>query len=182
MARTALPGENRAVAIPNDIRSLFAELPRARLDRKTREEQIVRDREEAARKREEERKAQRQALRSELLVAWDWLLGDGQELAAEMRKAGFGRLELLGPLDEEGRACPWQLSARALILLDDGQLEVVRQDDYRALRYLMHTADELLDVEPPGVSRAFVEAVRSGAIWQRVSEQLRASTATRVEE
>ena len=71
-----------AVAIPNDIRSLFAELPQARLERKTREEQLVNEREEAARKREEERKAQREALRSELLVAWDWLLGDAARVEA----------------------------------------------------------------------------------------------------
>ena len=140
------------------------------------------DRQEAAKKREEERKAQRAALRAELLVAWDWLQQDGQELAAEMRKAGFMRLELLGPLDEEGRECPWQLSARALVLLEDGQLEIVRQDDYRALRYLAHTADELLDVEPPGVTRAFVEAIRTGAVWQRIGQQLRESTATPVDE
>lgn len=170
------------MALPNDIRSLFAELPHARAERIARAEQLERERDEAARRREEERKAQREALRAELLVAWDWLLGDGQELAAEMRNGGFGRLELLGPLDEEGRECPWQLSARALILLDDGQLEVVRQDDYRALRYLLHTADEMLTVEPPGVSRAFVEAVRSGAVWQRIATQLRASTADVINE
>jgi hypothetical protein len=35
----------------------------------------------------------------------------------------------------------------------------------------------MLTVEPPGVSRAFVEAVRSGAVWQRIATQLRASTA-----
>jgi hypothetical protein len=170
------------MAIPTDIRTLFNELPQARAERAAREKQQVLDREAEAKRQEEERKTQRQALKSELLVAWDWLLGDGQELAAEMRKAGFGRLELLGPLDEEGQPCEWQLSARALIMLDDGQLEVVRQDDYRALRYLIHTADELLDIEPPGVSRAFIEAVRSGTIWQRVATQLRASTAAPVEE
>ena len=169
------------MALPNEIRTLFADLPHARAERAARAGQEVRAREEAALREAEARKAQRQALRSELLVAWDWLLGDGQELAAEMRKAGFGRLELLGPLDEDGRECPWQLNARALILLEDGQLEVVRQDDFRALRYLMHTADELLDVEPPAVTRAFVEAVRTGSIWQRVAAQLRSSTAAAID-
>ena len=170
------------MALPNDIRSLFAGLPDARAARTAQAEQQLRDREEATRRREEERKAQRAALRSELLVAWDWLLGDGQELAAEMRQANFHRLELLGPLDEEGRESPWQMGSRALVLLEDGRLEVVRQDDYRALRYLVHGADELLDIEPPGVTRAFVEAVRSGTIWQRVATQLRASTAANLEE
>ena len=169
------------MALPNEIRSLFADLPQARAERIARAEQQVRDQEEAARRRDDERRTQRAALRSEVLVAWDWLLGDGQELAAQMRTANFGRLELLGPLDEDGAECPWQLGARALVLMDDGQLEVVRQDDYRALRYLVHSADELLDIEPPGVSRAFVEAVRSGTIWQRVAAQLRASTAVVVD-
>ena len=169
------------MAIPNDIRALFTELPQAREDRLARAAQQERQRDEAAKQREAQRLAEREALRSELLVAWDWLQGDGQELAAEMRKANFGRLELLGPLDEDGRECPWQLNARALILLDDGQLEVVRQDDYRALRYLLHTAEDLLSIEPPGVSRAFVETIRSGTIWQRVATQLRASTAAMLE-
>ena len=170
------------MALPKDIRTLFNELPQARADREALQKQRVLDREAAAKKLEEERKAQRAALRAELLVAWDWLQQDGQELAAEMRKAGFGRLELLGPLDEDDRECPWQLSARALVLMDDGQLEIVRQDDYRALRYLARTADELLDLEPPGVTRAFVEAIRSGSVWQRVGQQLRESTATPVED
>lgn len=170
------------MALPNDIRALFAELPQARANRTARTEEQVRLREEAAKRREEEQRLARQALRPELLVAWDWLLADGQELAAELRKANFSRLELLGPLDEDGHEGPWQLGSRALVLLDDGQLEVVRQDDYRALRYLVHTADELLEIEPAGVTRAFVEAVRSGAIWQRVAAQLRASTAAPVED
>jgi hypothetical protein len=165
------------MALPTDIRSLFAGLPDARAARTAQAQQQVREREEATLRQAEERKTQRAALRAELLVAWDWLLGDGQELAAEMRKANFHRLELLGPLDEDGQPCAWQLGARALVLLDDGQLEVVRQDDYRALRYLAHTADELLDIEPPAFTRAFVESVRSGTLWQRVATQLRASTA-----
>jgi hypothetical protein len=169
------------VPLPNDIRSLFAELPHARAERIARAEQLERERDEAARAQEEMRKTQRESLKPQLLVAWDWLLGDGQELAAEMRNGSFGRLELLGPLDEEGREAQWQLGARALILLDDGQLEMVRQDEYRVLRYLIHSAQEMLETEPPGITRAFVEAVRSGSIWQRVATQLRASTATPVE-
>ncbi len=170
------------MALPNDIRTLFAELPQARADRTARAEEQVRLREEAARRRAEEQRLAKDALRAELQVAWDWLLGDGQELAAELRTANFNRLELLGPLDEEGREGPWQLGSRALVLLDDGQLEVVRQDDHRALRYLVHTADEMLQVEPAGVTRAFVTAVRTGAIWRRVAEQLRASTAAPVDD
>ena len=95
------------MALPTDIRTLFAELPQARADRTARAE--------------EQRLAQ-DALRAELQVAWDWLLGDGQELAAELRTANFNRLELLGPLDEEGREGPWQIGCRALVLLDDGQI------------------------------------------------------------
>ena len=169
------------MALPKEIRTLFNDLPQARAERDALKKQRVIDRETEAKRLEEERKAQRAALRAELMVAWDWLQGVGQELASEMRKAGFGRLELLGPLDEEGRECPWQLSARALVLMDDGQLEIVRQDDYRALRYLARTADELLDIEPPGVTRAFVEAVRSGTVWQHIGQQLRESTATPVD-
>lgn len=170
------------MALPNDIKTLFAELPQARANRTARAEEQARLREEAASRRAEEQRLARQALRAELLVAWDWLLGDGQELAAQLRAVNLTRLELLGSLDEDGREGPWQLGSRALVLLDDGQLEVVRQDDYRALRYLLHTAEEMLEVEPAGVTRAFVEAVRSGAIWQRVAAQLRASTADPVDE
>lgn len=58
----------------------------------------------------------------------------------------------------------------------------MRQDHSRALRYLLHTADELRETEPAGITRAFVEAVRSGAIWQRVAAQPRASTAAPIDQ
>ncbi len=169
-----------AMALPNDIRTLFHDLPTARAEREARAKQAVLDREEAERLRAEERRVQRDALRAELAVAWDWLQGDGQELAAEMCTANFMRLELVGPIDPSGAPCEWQLDARTLVLMQDGQLEVVRQDEYRALRYLAPTADAFLDVEPPGVTRAFIEAVRSGEVWRRVGRQLREATAPAV--
>ncbi|MFO0596278.1 MAG: hypothetical protein U0228_13265 [Myxococcaceae bacterium] len=165
------------MALPRDLRTLFDELPNARAARDDRIARARRDLEEAARKQEEEDERARASLRGELEVAWDWLLTDGHELAAEMRKAQFLRLELLGPLDREGRPVPWQLGARVFLVNDEGGLEVVRQDEYRELRYPVRTVEDFLRVEPPGVTRAFVEAVRAGAIWQRVAEQIRASTA-----
>jgi hypothetical protein len=165
------------MAMPNDIRALFNDLPHARADRDAKQKQALADREENARLEKERRERERELLRTELTVAWDWLQGDGQELAAEMGKAHLMRLDLLGPLDESGKPCDWQLDARALVLMQDGQLEVVRQDEYRVLRYLARTMDDFLRVEPPGVTRAFIEAVRSNEIWQRVARQLREVTA-----
>lgn len=167
------------MALPEHIRALFNELPEARLAREQKERQAIADREAAAKAALEARDAERVALRADAQVTWDWLLSDGQELAAELRKANFQRLELIGPLDENGRPCEWHVGARALLLLEDGQLEVARQDDYRALRYVLHDAEELLRIEPPGVTRAFIDFIRSGAVWEQVARQLRASTAVR---
>lgn len=163
--------------MPNDVRALFQELPAARAEREAKQKQAIVDREEAAKRAKEQRALEREKLRSELAVAWDWLQGDGQELAAEMTKANLMRLELLGPLDENGRECEWQVDARALVLMQDGALEIVRQDEYRALRYLARTSEDFLGTEPPGVTRAFIDAVRDGVIWKRVARQLREASA-----
>jgi hypothetical protein len=168
--------------LPPELRTLFADLPRARAERERRELDAQRAREDAAQQQQQADARQRTALRAELAVAWDWLQTDGQELAAELRKAGFLRMQLLGPVDREGREQPWQLGARVVLLNEDGLLEVARQDDYRELRYPVRTVDDFLDVEPPGVTRAFIDAVRSGAVWERIARQVRESTAPRVDE
>jgi|GEM_PF-5197135 hypothetical protein len=170
------------MALPPDLRALFNDLPRARADKEARAKQAALDREEAERRRRETAEQEREQLRAELAVAWDWLQGDGQELAAEMRTAHFMRLELVGPLDEQGQPCEWQLNARAFILMQDGELEVVRQDDYRALRYCHRSLEDFLKTEPPAVTRAFIEAVRSGEVWKRVARQIREATAPTVDE
>lgn len=168
--------------MPRDLKALFDDLPNARAQRDAQARQAQQAREDAEQRRLAEDAAARARLRAELEVAWDWLQTDGQELAAEMKKASFLRLQLLGPLDVQGREVPWQLDARVLLLNDDGMLEVVRQDAYRELRYPVRSVDDFLNIEPPGFTRAFLDAVRSGAIWQRVAQQLRESTAPRVDE
>lgn len=169
------------MAMPSDLKALFSSLPEARERKKAAEEQALADRLAAMQREADARERQRQALRDELAVTWDWLQQDGQELAAEMRQAGFIRLELLGPLDEAGQPSNGEIGSRLLILMDDGQLEVVRQDEYRVLRYLARELDELLH-EPPGVLRALIDAVRSGEVWRRIERQLREATAPRVDE
>ncbi|MFZ5445760.1 MAG: hypothetical protein ACOZQL_37555 [Myxococcota bacterium] len=158
------------MAMPRDVKALFSSLPEARARRRAAEEQALAERADALRREAEERERQRQQLRAELAVTWDWLQQDGQELAAEMRAAGFGRLELLGPLGEDGQPST-DVGARLLVLMDDGALEIVRQDEYRVLRYLARELDDLLR-EPPAILRALIEAVRSEQIWERVAEQL----------
>jgi hypothetical protein len=170
------------MALPRDLKSLFDELPNARAAREQRERDAVREREDAERQRKEAEEKARAQLRGEFEVVWDWLQTDGQELAAEMKKASFMRLELLGPIDREGREVPWQLEARVYLLNDDGLVEVVRQDPYRELRYPVRTLEDFISVEPPGATRAFIDAVRNGAVWRRVADQIRASTAPRVRE
>lgn len=164
------------MALPKELKALFAGLPQARAEKQQRAEQARLDEESAKEQAEAERQRQREALRAELSVAWDWLEGDGQELAAEFEKAGILRLEVLGPLDPEGREVPWQLDARVLLLNQGGQLEVVRSDPYRELRYPVRTMEDFLRIEPPSFTRAFVEAVRTGALYERVARHLREST------
>lgn len=164
------------MAMPKDLRTLFNDLPNARAARDAAQKQAEVDRESAEKARLAADAEARVKLRAELEVAWDWLQTDGQELAAEIKKASFLRMQLLGPLDSEGREVGWQLDARVLLLNEDGLLEVVRQDAYRELRYPVRTVDDFLNVEPPAFTRAFIDAVRSGAIWQRVAQQVRQST------
>jgi hypothetical protein len=168
------------MALPPHVLKAFDELPRARAEREARELKARQDRDAAANARDEARATERQQLRTELLVVWDWVESDAQELAAQMSAFGFNRLLLSGPLDEEGRPCAWQLGARSIILMFDGTLELGRQDDYRELRYAHRSAEEFLSAEPPGVTRAFIDAVKSGAVWETVERQLRESTATLV--
>lgn len=165
------------MAMPKDLRALFNDLPNARAARDAAAKQAELDRESAEKARLAADAEARTKLRAELEVAWDWLQTDGQELAAELKRANFMRMQLLGPLDPEGREVGWQLEARVLLLNDEGLLEVVRQDAYRELRYPVRTVDDFLSVEPPAFTRAFVEAVRSGAIWERVARQVREATA-----
>ncbi|MFT3708880.1 MAG: hypothetical protein QM817_14625 [Archangium sp.] len=172
----------RDMALPRDLKTLFDDLPAARAARTEREQQAVRDRETAEAQRLEAEARARTQLRSEFEVVWDWLQTDGQELAGEMKKAGFMRMQLVGPLDRDGREVPWQLDARVYLLNDDGLVEVVRQDSYRELRYPVRTLEDFISIEPPGTTRAFIDAVRSGAVWRRVADQIRESTAPRVDE
>lgn len=170
------------MAMPRDLRALFDDLPKARADRDARAKQAELEREAEAQRQKDAANEARVRLRGELEVAWDWLQTDGQELAAAMKQANFMRLQLLGPLDPEGREVMWQLDARVLLLNDEGLLEVVRQDQYRELRYPVRTMDDFLSVEPPTFTRAFIDAVRSGAIWERVARQIRESTAPVIRE
>lgn len=98
-----------------------------------------------------------------------------------MRTGGFRRLELLGPIDEAGRPGHGDVGDRLLVLIDDGHLEIVRQDEHRVLRYLARELDDLLH-EPPAVLRTLIEAVRTGGVWGRVEQQLREATAPRLAE
>lgn len=167
--------------LPKELKALFDDLPNARLRREEARQQAQREREEAERRRQQEAERERQALRNELAVAWDWAQTDGLELANELRKAGILRLQVLGPLDPSGAPVQWGPNARVLLINDDGLLEIVRLDDYRELRYPVRTMEDFLTVEPPGFTRAFVDAVRTQSIWARVTEALRAATAPAVE-
>lgn len=167
--------------MPRELKALFTALPEARAQQKAAEAQALADRVSAMEREQEARERQRQALRDELAVTWDWLQQDGQELAAEMRAGGFRRLELLGPIDEAGQPGHGDVGDRLLVLIDDGELEIIRQDEHRVLRYLARELDDLLR-EPPAVLRALIDAVRTGAVWGRVEQQLREATAPRTGE
>lgn len=167
--------------LPPDVKRLFAELPQARAEREARQKQKVDQRKTAAELAEIERAAARERLRSEMAVTWDWVLSDAQELAKEMDDNGINRLQLLGPINSEGQPSEWVPDARVIILMFDGTLEMVRMDDFRELRYAHRSAEEFLETEPPGVSRAFIEAVRSGEVWRNVSRQVREVTADPVD-
>lgn len=166
------------MALPPELKRLFDDLPQARADREARarqrEAQAATQREAAARAANDAR----QRLKDELTVAWDWVLTDGLALAEQLDRHGLNRVRLLGPLDPEGRPCDWHApGARVFQMMFDGTFEVVRNDDFRALSYAHRTAEHFLETEPPAVTRAFIDAVRSGAVWQTVAQQLRESVA-----
>ena len=164
--------------LPPELQKQFDDLPKARADRDERARQRQQAAEDAAQAKKTAAQLERERLRGDLQVAWDWVLTDGQSLAEQIDRHSLNRLRLLGPLDPDGQPCEWHVpGARVLLMMFDGTFEVVRNDDFRELRYAHRSAESFLETDPPAVVRAFIDAVKSGALWQTVAAQLREAVA-----